>query len=299
MKIRRNRWFWLVVSLATLFLLLSFVAAAMLAEGATHLARIDRRRETAIAAQHLANSTNSVATHVTITANDGVALNAWWLMPSQSNGKAVIVCHGVADSSYGALGFAPFLLNHGYAVLTPDSRRHGESGGFVTYGVLEAGDVARWANWVKNQHIDHLFGLGESLGAAVLIQSLAKGASFDGLVAESAYSSFYSIGDERLGRFMPLPIAWMVVREGAFYIDIRYGVNLANASPEHAITEAHLPILLIHGLADNQTSPDNSLRLARANPKFTTLWLVPSAKHVSAYATDPQNFETRLLTALR
>ena len=32
---------------------------------------------------------------------------------------------------------------------------------------------------------------------------------------------------------------------------------------------ARVPILLIHGLADNETSPENSMRIARANPEVS------------------------------
>jgi alpha-beta hydrolase superfamily lysophospholipase len=57
-----------------------------------------------------------------------------WLIPSKSNGNCVPVLHGIADSRAGSIGFAPMFLNEGYAVLLPDSRAHGASGGqLVTY----------------------------------------------------------------------------------------------------------------------------------------------------------------------
>jgi len=193
------------------------------------------------------------------------------------------------------LGYALLFLKNGYSVLVPDSRGHGESLGFVTYGVLESGDMVQWLAWMKGNGIDEAFGFGESLGGAILIQSLARGADFRALAVESSYSSFESVADERVGRVVAAPIAFILVKEGILYTYLRYGLNLAEARPDRAIAHAQVPILLIHGLADNETSPENSMRIARGNSAVTTLWLVPDAKHTGAYATGPKAFEQKVL----
>ena len=57
----------------------------------------------------------------------------------------------IADSRVGSGGFAPMFLNEGYAVLAPNSRAHGASGGrFVTFGLLEKYDAIAWSAWMKN-----------------------------------------------------------------------------------------------------------------------------------------------------
>lgn len=87
---------------------------------------------------------------VELTAKDNVTLRAWWLHPTTRNGNCIIVLHGIADSRAGSVNFAPMFLTQGYAVLVPDSRAHGESGGnFVTYGLLEKYDVIGWTGWMK------------------------------------------------------------------------------------------------------------------------------------------------------
>jgi alpha-beta hydrolase superfamily lysophospholipase len=281
--------------LSIIFLLLSGGAAFWLAEISIHRNVRHGPEETALVAAQISGSSAASVQKVSIASRDGVRLNGWWLIPSQRNGRAVMICHGVGDSSYSALGFAPLFLKHGYSVLAPDSRGHGESGGFVTYGVLEADDVARWVTWVKRRGIGEVFGLGESLGAAVLIQALAAGARLDAVVAESAYSSFVEAADERVDRVAPRPIAWLLVREGILYVYVRYGINLFDARPDLAIERAQVPVLLIHGLADRQTSSEKSVQIQKRNPAVTTLWLVPGAAHTGAYATDPAGFEQRVL----
>jgi hypothetical protein len=134
---------------------------------------------------------NAEARVVDITARDGARLRASLFTPKQWNGDAVLVLHGISDSRGSEIGFAHLFLARGYTVLTPDNRAQGESGGdFVTYGVLEAEDVHRWVSWLIDEtHPHRIYGLGESLGGAVLIQSLAVEPRFSAIVAECSYSS--------------------------------------------------------------------------------------------------------------
>jgi pimeloyl-ACP methyl ester carboxylesterase len=295
MRMQRTRWYvWLGSFTATL-LVLSIAAAAILAEGAVHPLLTRRASDTAALAYSIGQATGATVRKVTIRADDGVMLNAWWLVPQQRTGHAVMVCHGVADSAYGALGYALLFLKNGYSVLVPESRGHGESGGFVTYGVLESEDTVRWLRWMKNNQINEAFGFGESLGGAILIESLARGADFHALAVESSYSSFEAVARERVARVIWSPAAFLLVKEGILYTYLRYGVNLSNARPDLAIAHARAPILLIHGLADNETSPEHSIQLAKSNPAITKLWLVPAAKHTGVYATTPAAFEQTVL----
>jgi pimeloyl-ACP methyl ester carboxylesterase len=98
-----------------------------------------------------------------IIARDGAVMKGWFLEPLPRTGKCIMVLHGIGDSRLGALGFAPMFLQHGYSVLAPDSRAHGQSGGqIVTYGILEADDALRWADWMRRQKCDEINGFGES-----------------------------------------------------------------------------------------------------------------------------------------
>jgi uncharacterized protein len=89
---------------------------------------------------------------VSVTASDGSHLQGWFARPTDANGDAVILLHGVGDNRQGMMGFAELFLSNGFAVLVPDSRAQGESGGdFPTYGLKESGDVHRWFDWLVMQ----------------------------------------------------------------------------------------------------------------------------------------------------
>ncbi len=230
---------------------------------------------------------------VSISARDGAQLRAWFIRPKQYSGRCVVVLHGISDSRSGSVGFAPMFLDGGYAVLAPDSRAHGESGGeFVTYGLLERYDVLAWAHWLERSGCTAIYGLGESLGASILIEATALEPVFRAAVAESAYSNLEDIAEYRLPT--PALLSKAIVRGGMTYARLRYGLDFSQASPLRAMAQTRTPILLIHGLKDDKTPPRNSQALVCAN-SLAELWLVPGAGHTGAAATAPAEFRRRVL----
>jgi len=229
-----------------------------------------------------------------IASADGTLLRAWYFEPEAANGGSVIVLHGIGASREDVVGLGAVFLKAGYSVLTPDLRGHGESGGLVTYGIQEEPDVRAWVNWVLRQpDITRIYGFGASLGASELLESLNHETRFRAVVAESAFSSFPEIAIERVGRITPL--ASPLVSSGILWARLRYGTNLRDSSALEAIRRSRTPVLLIHGLEDRLTAPENSRRLADANPAITQLWMIPAAGHANAWATAGKEFESRVL----
>ena len=240
---------------------------------------------------------------VRITASDGAVLHAWLLRPREANGDCVFVLHGLGAGRAGMMEFAGLFLSNGYTVLAPDNRGLGESGGdVVTYGVREAEDVHRWVSWlVASEHPRNVFGMGESLGAEVLLQSLEVEPRFSAVVAESSFADFGRVARERLARRLPLPAelgeiaAAPVIWFGFLWARLRYGLDFRTASPEAVVPHSSTPALLIHGLDDQRTSATHSQILAAKNPKAIRLWLVPHTAHTGAIRAVPEEFQRRVL----
>jgi pimeloyl-ACP methyl ester carboxylesterase len=200
-------------------------------------------------------------------------------------------------------GFVPLFANHGYRVLLPDDRAHGNSGGsIITYGLREKYDAIDWAHWLQAQGCQTIYGFGQSLGASILIQAAAVEPVFKTVVAECPYSDLRSIGEYRVRRmasglpnWVSMALSKVMIKSSFLYARVRFGVDLSRVSPLEDIAHTETPILLIHGLDDNQTPPENSERLAKANP-HTELWLVPATRHVAASRTHPEEFNARVLS---
>jgi uncharacterized protein len=239
--------------------------------------------------------------NVDIAAADGADLKAWYAQPPHPNGAGVILLHGVADNREGVVGFAEMFLAHGYAVLLPDARAHGESGGAIpTYGVLERDDVRRWAAWLHGRAPGCEYFFGESMGAAIAIQASAVTPSVCAIAVESAFSTFRGIADDRIAQITHLGL-WFPHTLGAparelalLWVEAADHVDLADASPLAAIRESRVPTLLIAGTADDNIPMRHSQALYRAGASHAALWIVAGAEHTGAVSVDPAEFERRV-----
>ena len=268
----------------------------LVAEGALHIPF--RPRPESAYADSIARGSAAVWETARVSAADGVVLDGWLFTPHDPNGSGVILLHGVGDTREGMTTHAEYLLRAGFTVLAPDARGHGASGGrVISYGIREAGDVHTWADWLlQYRPIVRLYGLGESMGAAILLQSLPREPRFRAVVADCPFDSFEDVAyyrlehASRLGRWA----SWPVVQIGFLYARAVYGVNLYKASPAEAIRDITVPILLIHGTADTNIPPSQSGSLHAINLHATTLWLVPGATHVSSVSKCPDEYVHRV-----
>ncbi len=257
-------------------------------------------------AQEIALRNHAELTEVSVTASDGATLRGWSIRPMHGNGDAVILLHGHTDNRAGMLGNADLLLGHGYAVLLPDARAHGTSGGeLATYGVKEASDIRLWFDWMRRIESPRCIdGLGESMGAAQLLQSLWITPGFCAVVAESSFASFREASFDRLGEKLHAG-AWAgrtllrpAVEAGLIYARWKYGVDFEQASPENVVVASKVPVLLIHGKKDiNLPSRHSEMILARNKTRIPVveLWEPAEAGHCGAAGAEPEEFTRRVI----
>jgi alpha-beta hydrolase superfamily lysophospholipase len=241
---------------------------------------------------------------VTIRPAGGPRLAAWFLRPAQAgpaDAGCVMILHGIGDTRAGGLGLAPMFLEKGYAVLLPDTRGHGESGGeTISYGVIERWDALAWAGWLRAGGCREVFGLGESMGAAILLQAAAERPAFRAVVAECPFASLRWIAEDRIVQRLSGPpafrraVARILVTGGFWYARLRYRLDLDAAAPVRSVERLRTPVLLIQGLEDANVSPAHARAIA-ASGRCVTLWLVPGAGHTGAAAADPEGFRRRVL----
>ena len=244
---------------------------------------------------------------VVIHAADGAELSAWYSVPAHENGNAVILLHGIGDNRLGVAAYGQVFLQHGYRVLMPDSRAHGESGGDIaTYGLRESDDIHRWVSWLYDHGAHCVDGFGESMGAALVLESMRAEHRFCAVVADSPFSTFRSVAYDREGFFIGAgrlhlePVVGRTVgllptEIALAYTRWRYGVNLLEANPLDVVRSSNIPVLLIHGEKDINILPRHSLILVKADPEHAQLWIVPHARHGGAVGVAPEQFWSRVL----
>ena len=287
----------------TFYLAFCVAAGIFVADGTLHPVRRPLTPEDESTMRETAHQLDSDLEDVSITTPDAITLRAWTIHPHHSNGNAVILLHGLGDNRIGMTGYAQLLLAHGFTVLLPDARAHGTSGGqLATYGLLERNDIHQWFGFLAAQ--DHpycIFGLGESMGAAELLQSLAVEPRFCAVAAESSFSSFRQIAYDRMGQPFHLG-PWFgrtllrpVVEFAFLYVRLKYRLDMQQVSPEDSVVATQVPVFLIHGQIDDNIPLRHSRRIQARNPNIV-LWQVPNADHCGAISASPYEFEQRLLT---
>jgi len=299
-----------VLYVALIFILVGIAIEAgvgiMAVEMALHPGRRALEARAVESAHAVATRNHAELTDVAITAADGAMLRGWSIRPLRSNGDAVILFHGQTDNRVGMLGDADLLLRHGYAILLPDARAHGVSGGEIaTYGVIEKEDVSRWFDWLEQADSPRCIdGLGESMGAAQLLESLQTTKGFCAVVAESSFASFREASYDRLAQKLDAG-AWLgrtllrpAVEAGFLYARWKYGVDLDLASPENAVAASNTPVLLIHGKKDTNLPPRHSERIlmyCASRIPTVALWEPAEAGHTGAAGAEPRAFEHRVI----
>lgn len=272
------------------------------------------------------------------TAPDGALLRGWKVRPKNPNGSWVLLFHGVADNRVGVIGQSEFLLRAGYSILMMDARAHGASGGpIATYGWLERNDtraiidalvrseVGRYADeqlrsgkWrlVPAEDPDlpkpvhspvplpgaplHIFALGESMGAGIVLQSAAVDPRIEAVVAEAPFANLreaaYDYAGLRkspwLGKTLFAPGTWTLL-----YRDEKLaGFPVAEVSPVKAVVARAFPVLLICDEKDVALPCRHAEMIYAAARGSKQLWIVPRAFHTAAYGFAPEEFRRRVLT---
>jgi len=234
-------------------------------------------------------------------APDGAKLRGWKVRAENPNGDWVMILHGVGDNRASQTGYAQFLLARGYGVVMMDARAQGESeGAMATYGWIERNDTRPINDELfARETVRHLFYSGESMGAAIALQSAAVDSRIAGVVAEDPFANLREVTYDYAGlQFSPLlgktlfrPAATMALSQA----EKEGGFSGEDVSPEEAVAKRPFPILLICGTEDHKIPCRHARTIYRRATGPKELWIVEGAGHTAAFGVAHDEFEKRVL----
>lgn len=136
-----------------------------------------------------------------VRAPDGVMLRGWKVRAQTPNGNWVLLFHGIVDNRAEMASFADFLLRDGYGVVMMDAREQGASDGtLATFGWKERWDTKAVIDALyASEEPRNVFELGESMGAAIALQSAAVDPRIQAVVAEASFSSLRNVSYDYAG----------------------------------------------------------------------------------------------------
>lgn len=194
----------------------------------------------------------------------------------------IILCHGLTSSHTGMLGRAEHFYRNGFNVLIPDARAHGKSEGqYRGMGFLEKRDLEKWIEKIIS--IDpraQIVLMGESMGAATVMMTASQKLvpQVKCVIEDCGYTSVWDIFSYQLKLRYHLP-AFPFMHIASLICKFKADYSFKEASPLNVISNCHLPLLMIHGTADNVVPHEHMKKLyQRANNPKQSL-LVDGAGH--------------------
>ena len=244
-------------------------------------------------------------------------LHGWLVGPddgarSVRDQKWVVLVHGDAsnrsDPQVGMLGLARELHAAGYGVLMFDLRGCGASADDdFTAGWRERLDVLGALDCLVAMGADRsrIAVLGFSLGAVATALACTTPNLAAAVVCEGSFSSFDEMLRERLvarNRFLG------IVRHGmSAMFRLAYGYSVEQVSPTKSLAESEVPVMLIHGRADDVVPVEHAREIARSlgipqheidRGDALNLWLPEGVGHVKAFRSAPEGYMSRVLRFL-
>ena len=293
-----------IILLAVLVLPVPAVAGGFLSPFILHPARHPITSRQIEQVDQIFTSVGAVRSDLIAITPDGMVLRGWKVRAPNPNSDWVLLFHGRSQNRLSMMKYAKLLLTSGYSVVMMDARAHGESGGMIaTYGHIERFDSSAILDaLMADEQPRHVFALGESMGAAVALQSAAVEPRIEGVIAEGAFRNLHEViydyaglrTSALLGKTLFRPAAILAIHE----TEHKMGFAFDEVSPEAAVAKRDFPVLLISGLSDHNIPKRHAQAIYNAATGRKELWLVPGAGHQEAIKKAPEEFRQRVLKFL-
>lgn len=243
------------------------------------------------------------AERVVLPAYDGTPLVGLYVHNPQARGT-VILFHGYRCDGYRDFSCVyKFYYELGYSLLNVFQRAHGQSGGqYICFGVKERFDCRDWARYVCDRfgpgHDIFLGGISMGSTTVLMASELELPKSVRGIIADCGFTSPREEFKEVLRNKMHLPVhPFLEIADVFCRLFAGFGFN--DCSTVDAMRVNKLPVLFIHGEADNFVPS----RFTRENfeaclaPKIFIS--VPNAGHGFSYLMEPERCQWSLRAFLK
>lgn len=241
------------------------------------------------------------AQDVYVQSKDGLRLHGYWI-PAENPRGTVLLVHGYRSTMLVDFGLA-FAFYHalGMNVLVPEHRCHGKSEGkYITFGVKESEDITQWISY-HNDHfgMQQIFLSGMSMGASTVLyladQSLP--ANVKCIIADCGFTSPREILGEVFRSVTHFPAAASLWATDLF-ARVFAGFSLKEKDTRKALAKAKLPVLMIHGSADDFVPCRMTLEGFDACTEDKELLIVQGAGHGVSFLVDKQSYTTKVIAFL-
>jgi len=224
--------------------------------------------------------------------NSDDRLRGWWIKAPQPGNtisilpnepvrvvqdKTILFLHGAGGNKSYFRRRLEGLRQLGFAIFAIDYRGYGESKGqFPSEAQIYADSELAWNHLTQTRKIppSQIVIYGESLGGAIAINLAKNHPDAGGVIVQSSFTSMAAIAQHR--PLLPLfPVSLLLTQRFDSIAKVRH---------------LQVPILFIHGTADETVPAEMSQQLYRAAPQPKQLLLIPNAGHNSIYRSGKDSY---------
>lgn len=242
---------------------------------------------------------------VEMTSYDGLKLKGYFLKAKEPTNKTVILAHGYLGNGKDMGLYGQYYYEKlGYNLLMPDARGHGQSeGDYIGFGWDDRLDYAD-ADWVdlmidKLGPDSQIVLQGVSMGAATVLMTSGEDLpdNVKAIVSDSAYTSVKDLFAYQMKRMFHIP-TFPVLPTTSLVTKMEAGYSLSEASALDQVKKAEVPILYIHGNADQFVPTKMSHELYENTKSDAELIIVDGAGHGESFVIDQTRYKEKLRTFL-
>ncbi len=229
----------------------------------------------------------------------GESLHALYVRSARPTGRTAVIVHGYTDNAVRMLPIGYLYSRQlGYNILLPDLHAHGESqGDAIQMGWLDRLDVLQWMDTANKLFGDstRMVVHGISMGAAttMMVSGETLPPYVKCFVEDCGYTSVWDEFKGELKNQFGLP-AFPLLDVASWLCSVKYGWSFREASALEQVRKCTLPMLFIHGDADDFVPTWMVHPLYEAKPEPKELWLVPDAAHARSYKEHTEEYTGRI-----
>ncbi len=229
------------------------------------------------------------AEDVWIDSADGLRLHGY--MARTEGSRYAIVVHGYTGRATDMTSRGERFFEHGFSVLMPDLRGHGQSeGDYIGMGWPDRLDVLRWIDRIIQDDPDaEILLYGVSMGAATVMMTSGEAmpGNVKAVIEDCGYTSVWDEFSTQLKEQFGLP-AFPVLYIASLTAKVRAGYWLGEASAVEQVEKSVTPTLFIHGDADTFVPFWMLEPLYEAAACEKEKLVIPGAGHGGAASADPE-----------
>ena len=236
--------------------------------------------------------------NVYIKSSDGLKLKGHFFPKSKTKNLAII-CHGYGADWREMMNYAKYFYDRDFSLLLPEMRAHGESEGKVIgMGWPDRLDLKKWIGKMLEKTPDFrivLFGL--SMGASTVCMTVGETLPKNVVcaVADCGYANAYDqfkFVSQRMKLIKP-SFAMEIYNN---FLKMFFGINLKDYDAEKQLKKAKIPMLFIHGDADDFVPYKNLGKLYSAHPisGHKYMYTIKGAGHAMSFPTDEKRYTQEL-----